>query len=174
MDPQGRKILTFLIATISVAFLMVTPAFAHPGRTASDDCHYCKTNCSKWGVPWDTRHCHGGVPIEPEPEYIAPVVEPTLAPQYIAPTATPTPRPTATPTPKSTATPTLSLSPTETPASEPTQESILTPEVKGVSDQEGGGSSTAGTVGALGTMGVVGWGGYKIVRKLLSKGTING
>lgn len=33
---------------------------AHPGRTASDGCHYCRTRCDYWGVPWDTRHCHGG------------------------------------------------------------------------------------------------------------------
>ncbi len=35
-------------------------AFAHPGRTASDGCHYCKTRCDYWGVPWNERHCHGG------------------------------------------------------------------------------------------------------------------
>lgn len=33
---------------------------AHPGRTASDGCHYCRTNCDSWGVGWDVRHCHGG------------------------------------------------------------------------------------------------------------------
>lgn len=31
---------------------------AHPGRTASDGCHYCRTNCDSWGVPWNARHCH--------------------------------------------------------------------------------------------------------------------
>lgn len=40
---------------------------AHPGRTASDGCHYCRTNCGKWGVAWDQRHCHGG--------YVAPVTK---------------------------------------------------------------------------------------------------
>ena len=34
-------------------------ASAHPGRTAADGCHYCRTNCSSWGVPWNERHCHG-------------------------------------------------------------------------------------------------------------------
>lgn len=33
-------------------------AYAHPGNTASDGCHYCRTNCDKWGVPWNERHCH--------------------------------------------------------------------------------------------------------------------
>ena len=42
------------------AILLLLPAFvsAHPGRTASDGCHYCRTNCDKWGVPWNKRHCH--------------------------------------------------------------------------------------------------------------------
>lgn len=31
---------------------------AHPGNTASDGCHYCRTNCDYWGVPWNVRHCH--------------------------------------------------------------------------------------------------------------------
>jgi len=33
---------------------------AHPGNTAADGCHYCRTNCSSWGVGWNVRHCHGG------------------------------------------------------------------------------------------------------------------
>jgi len=33
---------------------------AHPGNTAADGCHYCRTNCDKWGVPWNVRHCHNG------------------------------------------------------------------------------------------------------------------
>lgn len=37
---------------------MFTPVFAHPGNTASDGCHYCRTNCDKWGVAWNERHCH--------------------------------------------------------------------------------------------------------------------
>ena len=34
-------------------------AWAHPGRTAADGCHYCRTNCDKWGEVADARHCHG-------------------------------------------------------------------------------------------------------------------
>lgn len=37
---------------------------AHPGRTAADGCHYCRTNCDEWGVPWNARHCHNGNKIE--------------------------------------------------------------------------------------------------------------
>jgi len=33
---------------------------AHPGNTASDGCHYCRTNCDRWGRAWNKRHCHGG------------------------------------------------------------------------------------------------------------------
>ena len=65
-----------------MAFLLLMPFFtsAHPGRTASDGCHYCRTNCDYWGEAWNERHCHGG--------YVAP-----------APVATklPTPTPRATP-----------------------------------------------------------------------------
>ena len=45
----------------AAVFLLVFPALviAHPGRTAADGCHYCRTNCDKWGEEWDKRHCHG-------------------------------------------------------------------------------------------------------------------
>ena len=33
-------------------------AWAHPGRTAADGCHYCRTNCAKWGEVEGARHCH--------------------------------------------------------------------------------------------------------------------
>jgi len=49
-----------------LAILFATQAtFAHPGRTASDGCHYCRTNCGSWGVPWNERHCHGRVKDDP-------------------------------------------------------------------------------------------------------------
>tara|TARA_R110002110_G_scaffold60423_3_gene170062 strand:+ start:663 stop:944 length:282 start_codon:yes stop_codon:yes gene_type:complete len=46
-----------------VSVLLIFLAFqiqAHPGRIASDGCHYCRTNCEQWGVPKDQRHCHNG------------------------------------------------------------------------------------------------------------------
>ena len=49
-----------------LAILFATQAtFAHPGRTASGGCHYCRTNCGSWGVPWNERHCHGRVKDDP-------------------------------------------------------------------------------------------------------------
>jgi endonuclease G len=39
--------------------LLPIGAVAHPGTTAADGCHYCRTNCSQWGVPAGERHCHG-------------------------------------------------------------------------------------------------------------------
>ena len=47
-----KMALIFAIITLSGS------AFSHPGRTASDGCHYCRTNCDYWGVPYGARHCH--------------------------------------------------------------------------------------------------------------------
>ena len=54
-----NKVVIFLLLVITQA------TFAHPGRTASDGCHYCRTNCGSWGVPWNERHCHGRVKDDP-------------------------------------------------------------------------------------------------------------
>lgn len=78
----------FLLTLVSVA-----PASAHPGRTASDGCHYCRTNCDSWGVAWNERHCHGGSTLgtasnNPEPtNTIIPTAIPT---KIVYPTNTPT------------------------------------------------------------------------------------
>lgn len=40
--------------------LLAQTVNAHPGNTAADGCHYCRTNCDKWGESWGERHCHGG------------------------------------------------------------------------------------------------------------------
>ncbi len=50
-----KYILCFLILIASAP----AAVNAHPGGTASDGCHYCRTNCDKWGVQWNVRHCHG-------------------------------------------------------------------------------------------------------------------
>lgn len=64
-----KKIIIFLVFLLTfISF----PVSAHPGRTAADGCHYCRTNCDKWGVPWNERHCHGGSPVS-IPTYIDPV-----------------------------------------------------------------------------------------------------
>ena len=74
----------YLLAVLLV--LLALDAAAHPGRTASDGCHYCRTNCSRWGVPADKRHCHGGA------------TSPTTSTIQRTPTqTTQTPQPTACP-----------------------------------------------------------------------------
>ncbi len=50
-----------LLITIIILLSIYPPTvFAHPGNTADDGCHYCRTNCDKWGEAWNKRHCHGG------------------------------------------------------------------------------------------------------------------
>lgn len=51
-----------VVSVLGIAALsMLAPAgLAHPGGTASDGCHYCRTNCDSWGEAWNERHCHGG------------------------------------------------------------------------------------------------------------------
>ena len=58
---QGVMDMKLLLTLFAVTFLFTTQMYAHPGRTASDGCHYCRTNCDKWGVPWNERHCHNGI-----------------------------------------------------------------------------------------------------------------
>ncbi|MFC1700745.1 hypothetical protein ACFLZ0_01230 [Patescibacteria group bacterium] len=57
MDIKFKNYL-ILITILGMSFILTFSAFAHPGRTASDGCHYCRTNCDSWGVPWNERHCH--------------------------------------------------------------------------------------------------------------------
>lgn len=57
---------TFFIIALSF-ILLPSWVFAHPGNTASDGCHYCRTNCDKWGVAWNERHCHGGSSKQSQP-----------------------------------------------------------------------------------------------------------
>lgn len=53
-SPGRRGLVAVLLIAAAVA------AVAHPGRTADDGCHYCRTNCAKWNVEANKRHCHGG------------------------------------------------------------------------------------------------------------------
>jgi len=83
---------------LSIIFLIaLSPVMAHPGRTASDGCHYCRTNCDEWGVAWNERHCHGGsesIPVQREVKKVIPL--PTRRPTRIPTTR---PRPTKKPSP---------------------------------------------------------------------------
>jgi hypothetical protein len=99
------------LLSFSLVFLFIaSPIEAHPGRTAADGCHYCRTNCDAYGVPWNERHCHGGAsaPVQSAPIEAAQIVEqpaqqqvvqkPTSAPiilptKIILPTRKPTPTP---------------------------------------------------------------------------------
>lgn len=102
-----------LIFIILIVFLLVldSPTNAHPGNTASDGCHYCRTNCESWGEVYGARHCHGGgIIADPEPIFNDPTNTPF--PTRV-PTRIPTRIPTKTPTPTATKTPTLTPSPSE-------------------------------------------------------------
>lgn len=46
-------------------FLFSSVVAAHPGRTATDGCHYCRTNCDKWGEVAGQRHCHSAPKASP-------------------------------------------------------------------------------------------------------------
>lgn len=65
--PKSFSISLIVFLGLSLLFPLVSTA--HPGRTASDGCHYCRTNCDYYGVAWDERHCHNGAtaPIEDPP-----------------------------------------------------------------------------------------------------------
>ena len=48
-------------AVLAVVFLAAAAAgHAHPGGTDENGCHYCRTNCEKWNLAKDERHCHNG------------------------------------------------------------------------------------------------------------------
>jgi hypothetical protein len=93
-----------LLLLFAFVFLfVVSPAEAHPGKTAADGCHYCRTNCDAYGVPWNERHCHGGgsAPVQSAPIESAPVVEQPVQQQQVVqkPTSAPIILPTRKPTP---------------------------------------------------------------------------
>jgi len=124
MTKCTKKLFYFVIF---FGFILSSPKiiFAHPGNTASDGCHYCRTNCDKWGEVWNERHCHNAKPIkeveiEPVreiPTRTPPTIRPTRVPTKISrPTRIPTRIPTKKPTPtlKITATPTEIIYPTPT------------------------------------------------------------
>lgn len=108
-----NKILKFILIII-VCLLFPLNVFAHPGGLDSKGCHYCRTNCAKWGLEQNEYHCHSGntysnskgqtfnkdgvkisdpVTNNPEPE---PQPEPSPTPE---PEPTPDPEPQPEPSP---------------------------------------------------------------------------
>lgn len=55
-----RQIMFTLLFFLSTILVNPSIVAAHPGKTATDGCHYCRTNCDTWGVPCDERHCLEG------------------------------------------------------------------------------------------------------------------
>lgn len=63
MGRSGRRVRglkALVVVVLALSWLPYSSAWAHPGGTASDGCHYCRTNCDSWGEAWNERHCHGG------------------------------------------------------------------------------------------------------------------
>jgi len=85
MRKKFSQIGSLAIAAALAVFLFSTEVKAHPGNTASDGCHYCRTNCSKWGEVSGARHCHGG--------YVAPAPIKPPPPKYAPPPPSPKPSP---------------------------------------------------------------------------------
>lgn len=114
------KITLLLGAFLTIGlFSFAQTVSAHPGNTAADGCHYCRTNCEKWGVPYNERHCHGGgstgsVQGTSTVKEVAPrpVAIPSPKPKKVV---IPTVRPTVIPTPKPTVRPTLRPTPQASP-----------------------------------------------------------
>lgn len=56
---MNKFIIKFLFIIIFIfSFFSLDIVDAHPWRTASDWCHYCRTNCDYRWVAWNQRHCH--------------------------------------------------------------------------------------------------------------------
>ena len=47
-----------LILVVFISLFSIKDVYAHPGRTDSSGCHYCRTNCAKWGLSNGEYHCH--------------------------------------------------------------------------------------------------------------------
>lgn len=88
-----KIILSFVLVVLAL-FLANSQVLAHPGNTAADGCHYCRTNCAKWGEIEGERHCHGGTAPAPVAKPIVPVA--TALPRVIQATPNATQQPRAT------------------------------------------------------------------------------
>ena len=92
-----------IILIVLAISIVVSTSYAHSGRTASDGCHFCRTNCENYGYTYDTRHGHQGQICSTskgstDPSYSSYIPPPTPTPTVTTPTPTPTVT-TPTPTP---------------------------------------------------------------------------
>lgn len=55
---MNRQFLILNIFLINIILLISIKSYSHPGRTDSNGCHVCRTNCDYWGVAWNAIHCH--------------------------------------------------------------------------------------------------------------------
>ncbi len=55
---RKRAIIVFIFC--GVFLFNPNVVLAHPGRTDSNGCHKCNTNCAKWGLDTGEYHCHNG------------------------------------------------------------------------------------------------------------------
>ena len=54
MKKKIKRLIMIMIVALSPLYVE-----AHPGRTDSNGCHTCRTNCAKWGLRYGQYHCHG-------------------------------------------------------------------------------------------------------------------
>ena len=54
MKKKIKRLIMIMIVVLSPLYVE-----AHPGRTDSNGCHTCRTNCAKWGLRYGQYHCHG-------------------------------------------------------------------------------------------------------------------
>lgn len=52
-----KKYIGIIFISIVMVIMPVT-VLAHPGGLDSSGCHYCRTNCAKWGLDTNEYHCH--------------------------------------------------------------------------------------------------------------------
>lgn len=162
-----QRLSLLLITVIFLLFFIPNNISAHPGRTASDGCHYCRTNCASWGEVQGARHCHGGY-TAPAPTYTAPIVTPLPTPApTLRPTPIPTSKPTLAPTPSPTPKPTPTLSPSPEPSPEVQGEQTSKP-MRSPSSQVSSDSSSGNAGGQ-----VLGWAGVTLFAYLIYKNRKN-
>lgn len=119
---RRMKFIYVFLLVVTLYSFVPREAYAHPGNTAADGCHYCRTNCDKWGVPYNERHCHGGSVPVPAPEAPAATVAPT---QTSVPTVKPSPSLKPSPTLRPSVKPSIKPSPSAEPSPSVTPEPSL-------------------------------------------------